>query len=82
MTHGVQTNLHPSSTIDPETVTTIGGAGAVLGAFKAVLDGKSFLGILGAAAIAGAACALVGAIVSLGCHAASDSVGADARDPS
>ncbi|KAA1054438.1 hypothetical protein FH063_006694 [Azospirillum argentinense] len=55
----------PTYTVEPTTMAAIGGVGAVFGALRAVMKGGNFFAILAAAAVAGLACAIVGAVVSL-----------------
>jgi hypothetical protein len=68
MSEHVKKAVHAACAVDGKTVAAAGGAGAVLGALRAVLDGKDFVATLGAAASAGLACAAVGAAVSLLCQ--------------
>jgi len=55
----------PGYAVDTKTIAAVGGVGAVLSAFHAALEGEGFVGILASAAVAGLACAIVGAVVSL-----------------
>ncbi|MBP2312947.1 hypothetical protein [Azospirillum soli] len=51
--------------VDPKTVAAVAGFGAVYGAIKAALLGKTAVDILGAAAIAGWAGVIVGAVATV-----------------